>query len=70
MYLKINDILEYNPPYVEFDFTCNTGPTDFKISQSIRLVVNKVLVQDVPNYVVASHPAFISGSNRRRPKGK
>ena len=25
--LKINDILEYNLPYVESDFECNPGPT-------------------------------------------
>ena len=26
LYLKINDILEYNPPYMQSDFTCNSGP--------------------------------------------
>ena len=25
--LLINDILEYNPPYVQSNFTCNPGPT-------------------------------------------
>ena len=25
--LSINDILEYNPPYVQSDFMCNSGPT-------------------------------------------
>ena len=27
--LVINDILEYNLPYVQSDFTCNLGPTRF-----------------------------------------
>ena len=27
--LVINDILEYNLPYVQSDFTCNPGPTIF-----------------------------------------
>ena len=27
-YLKINDVLEYNPPYMESDFTCNQGPAE------------------------------------------
>ena len=22
------DVLDYNPPYVQSDFTCNPGPTD------------------------------------------
>ena len=26
-YLKINDVLEYNLPYVQSDFTCNPGAT-------------------------------------------
>ena len=26
-YLYMNDILEYNPPYAQSDFTCNPGPT-------------------------------------------
>ena len=26
-YLQINDILEYNPPYVQSDFTFNSGLT-------------------------------------------
>ena len=25
--LYVDDILEYNPPYVESNFTCNPGPT-------------------------------------------
>ena len=25
--LCLNDVLEYNPPYVKSDFTCNLGPT-------------------------------------------
>ena len=28
LYLKINDVLEYNPPYVQSDFMCNPGPTN------------------------------------------
>ena len=27
LYLKINDVLEYNPPYVQSDFMCNPGCT-------------------------------------------
>ena len=27
LYLQINDILEYNLPYVQSDFTYNLGPT-------------------------------------------
>ena len=27
LYLKINDILEYNLPYTQSDFTCNPGLT-------------------------------------------
>ena len=26
LYLQINDILEYNPLYVQSNFTCNSGP--------------------------------------------
>ena len=26
-YLLINDVLEYNPPYVQSDFMCDPGPT-------------------------------------------
>ena len=26
-YLKMNDILEYNPPYVQSNCMCNSGPT-------------------------------------------
>ena len=25
LYLKINDVLEYNSPYMQSDFTCNPG---------------------------------------------
>ena len=28
-YLLINDVLEYNLPYMQSDFTCNPGPTIF-----------------------------------------
>ena len=35
-YLKINDILEYNLPYVESDFICNPGLMD-KLMNSILL---------------------------------
>ena len=27
LYLKINDVLEYNLPYMQSNFTCNPGPT-------------------------------------------
>ena len=27
LYLKINDVLEYNLPFVQSDFTCNLGLT-------------------------------------------
>ena len=27
LYVYINDVLEYNPPYLQSDFTCNSGPT-------------------------------------------
>ena len=27
LYLQINDVLEYNLPYVQSDFMCNLGPT-------------------------------------------
>ena len=32
LYLKINVILEYNLPYVQSDFMCNLGPTNFSIA--------------------------------------
>ena len=28
-YFSINDILEYNLPHMQSDFTCNMGPTIF-----------------------------------------
>ena len=40
-YLKINDILEYNLPYMQSDFTCNPGPTIKSIP-----VVYKVVHKD------------------------
>ena len=29
LYLLINDVLEYNLPYMQSDFTCNPGLTDY-----------------------------------------
>ena len=37
-YLLINDILEYNPPYIQSDFTCNPGPTSFFIMQTVSFL--------------------------------
>ena len=31
LYLKINDVFEYNLPFVQSDFTCNPGLTSFYV---------------------------------------
>ena len=44
-YLSINDVLEYNPPYLKSDFTCNLGPMLFYVlfEQPIRITgISKV----------------------------
>ena len=41
--LKINDVLEYNPPYVQSDFTCNLGPTKLLTSDYEKSTCEKFL---------------------------
>ena len=36
-YLKINDILEYNLPYMQSNFTCNLGPTKIVYDKGSRV---------------------------------
>ena len=45
-----NDILEYNLPYVQSNFTCNPGPMNY-FTFEIVLVVIRVWHNAVPTYL-------------------
>ena len=40
LYLKINDVLEYNPPYVQSNFMCNQGPTNGVIGSPLSMFIS------------------------------
>ena len=49
LYLEINDILEYNPPYVQSAFTCKLGTTEIKRQQTYDTLIGRVT-----NYVTVT----------------
>ena len=47
----MNEVLEYNPPDVESDFTCNTGPMYMQYMYMQYMYMQYMYMQYIPMYM-------------------